>query len=135
MSKKKSKKSKKSKKNKKNYKNNNTVNAKKDVKEKEVDPLNIIIARSHIVVAIILLVCAALTFTDIIPFSVIAIIMLVSLVFQQCLVGYGSYKQKNYYRVVYSIAMVVLIIVAYLFITGKLELSFLNRFNLFKKSN
>ncbi|WP_304340391.1 hypothetical protein [Metaclostridioides mangenotii] len=115
------KKSKKIRKNKQNYRNN--VLNKKEVKEKQVDPLTIIIARSHIVVAVILLVCAALTFTDIIPFSIIATVMLLSLVFQQLLVGYGSYKQKNYYKLVYSIAMVVLIVIGYLIVIGKIDIS------------
>ncbi|WP_024620839.1 hypothetical protein [Metaclostridioides mangenotii] len=116
------KKSKKIRKNKQNYRNN-VLNTKKEVKEKQVDPLTIIIARSHIVVAVILLVCAALTFTDIIPFSIIATVMLLSLVFQQLLVGYGSYKQKNYYKLVYSIAMVVLIVIGYLIVIGKIDIS------------
>jgi uncharacterized membrane protein len=116
------KKSKKTRKNKQNYRNN-VVNTKKEVQEKQVDPLTVIIARSHIVVAVILLVCAALSFTSIIPFSIIAIVMLLSLVFQQLLVGYGSYKQKNYYKVVYSIAMVVLIVIGYLIVIGKIDIS------------
>jgi len=116
------KKSKKTRKNKQNYRNN-VVNTKKEVQEKKVDPLTVIIARSHIVVAVILLVCAALSFTSIIPFSIIAIVMLLSLVFQQLLVGYGSYKQKNYYKVVYSIAMVVLIVIGYLIVIGKIDIS------------
>ncbi|WP_315167941.1 hypothetical protein [Metaclostridioides mangenotii] len=115
------KKSKKIRKNKQNYRNN--VLNKKEVKEKQVDPLTIIIARSHIVVAVILLVCAALTFTNIIPFSIIATVMLLSLVFQQLLVGYGSYKQKNYYKLVYSIAIVVLIVIGYLIVIGKIDIS------------
>lgn len=120
MSKNRTKKNKKNKKNKRNN-NRNNLNRKQEVDER-VDPLRVLVTGTYIAVAIILVACAILSFTDIIPSDKVVLVMTLALIVHQLVTGYVQFVQKKYSSLSLTVVLIMFIIAAYFVITGKLSI-------------